>query len=267
MGDRKTRTIFALDGSFMTKRVPKRTALVTGGVEGIGRAVVLRLVEDGFRVAVNYRDAGTKKQALSVARILESKNKEFMFIQADIANEKEVQKMLDEVGNRLGRLDVVINNAGINLTQGFRDASTGDLDRVFGVNMWGAIWVTKYSLPLLQKAVSPRIIFISSVNSFVGSVNRSAYITSKSAILGLSKALALELAPKILVNAVAPGYINTSMLKKFSKEPLSKKLQRIPLKRFGRPEEVASVISFLCSADSSYITGQCIHVNGGMFLS
>jgi len=244
-----------------------RTALITGAATGIGRATVLRLARDGFRVVVNYKDSQTQKEVFSLAKILRQKDVEYLVIKADISKQERVKKMMDKIIKEFKSLDVVINNAGINQTQPFERLNLKDFDKVLETNLRGAILVTKYALPYLKKSPHPRIIFISSLNSFTGSPKRPAYVVSKSGILGITKALALELAPKILVNAVAPGYINTEMLKKFSSEPLNKKVKKIPLKRFGEPEEVANVISFLCSEDASYITGQCIHVNGGLFFA
>lgn len=244
-----------------------KTALVTGGVEGIGRAVVLRLVDDGFRIAINYKDAKTKNYAELLAENLRKKNADFMIIKADISQEKQVREMMRIIKNRFGGLDVVVNNAGINQTEIFAKLDLRRFNDVLQTNLFGSVLVTKHALPLLKKSNDPRIIFISSVNSFIGSPHRAAYIVSKSGILGLSRALAAELAPKILVNTVVPGYIDTKMFHKFSRGPVGEKIKKIPLGRIGRPEEVASVVSFLCSQDASYITGQCIHVNGGLYFS
>ena len=142
-----------------------------------------------------------------------------------------------------------------------------EVDHIFNTNFKGAFLITKHALPHLQKSKDARIIFLASTNSFTGSPKRAIYAASKSSLLGLTKTLALELAPNILVNAVVPGYIETRMLIQYSSKPRNEKLKAIPLNRFGKPEDVANAVAFLCSKDSSYITGQCLHVNGGYFLS
>ncbi len=247
-------------------KLSKKTALITGGVTGIGRAAVLRLSDDGFRVIINYKGSENIEDIHFLNEILKRKDKEYLFIKADITKEIEIKNMINKVIKKFKRLDVLVNNAGINQTQSFQKLKLKDFDKILETNLRGAVLVTKYALPLLRKSKEPKIIFISSINSFLGSISRSSYIVSKSGILGLTKALALELAPKILVNTIVPGYINTQMLK-FGREPLNKKIKRIPLKRLGKSEEVAGLVSFLCSSDSSYITGQSIHINGGLFLA
>ncbi len=243
-----------------------KIALVTGGVTGIGRAIVLRLTKDGFCVVVNYKNSEKEKEAFSLMRDLQSQNKECFLIKVDVSDENEVKEMIKKIRKRYKKLDVVVNNAGINQTQNFRRLKLKDFDKIMDTNLRGAVLVTKYSLTLLKKSESPKIIFVSSMNSFSGSPFRPAYIVSKIGVVGLMRSLALELAPKISVNAIVPGYIDTQMLK-FGREPLNKKTKRIPLKRLGKPEEVAGLVSFLCSSDSSYITGQSIHINGGLFLT
>lgn len=243
-----------------------KTVLITGASSGIGRAVAIRLAEDGFFVAINFKDKKNEKAALLLVNDLKEKNMPHIAIQGDIAREKDVVQMLKLIKKTCGKIDVIINNAGINLTQNLSRFKEKDFRNVLETNLFGATIVTKNFLPLLYSSPSPRIIFISSSNVFIGSKDRTAYVVSKSAIIGFARALALELAPKILVNTIVPGYIDTNMLRRFGQGASLNKLEKIPLKRFGKPEEVASTISFLCSDDASYITGQCIHVNGGLYL-
>lgn len=250
----------------MEHNIVKKTALITGASSGIGKAIALRLAADGFRVVINYKDIEGEKHAMFLVKTLSQKT-DAIAVKADIAKEKEVKQMIGVISKNFGSLDVVINNAGINQTKGFEKLTMTDFDSVMSVNLRGAILVSKYSLPLLQKSKSGRLIFISSSSVFIGSRGRVSYAVSKSGIIGLARILALELAPKILVNTVVPGYINTNMFKKFSRGPTGQKIKKIPLGRIGKPEEVAAVVSFLCSGDSSYITGQCIHVNGGLYFS
>lgn len=241
----------------------KKIALITGATTGIGRATALRLARDGFAIIVNYLNQG--KEIHETEQELKKLKATYHCIQADITREKDVHKMFKVIQKTFGIIDVLVNNAGINQTKSFTNLKPSDVQKIMDVNLLGAFTVTSTTLPLMRRSASPRIIFISSLNSFVGSKNRSVYSASKSALLGLSRALSIELAPQFLVNTIAPGYIDTDMLKKFSQKPLSEKVKRIPLQRFGSPEEVADLVTFLASDKSSYITGQCIHINGGLY--
>ncbi len=245
----------------------ERTALITGGITGIGRAITSRLARDGFSLAINYKGSEKNSFIRSLRKELEFHNVKYVLIKADISKILEVERMIKIVEKNFGKVDALINNAGINQNQNFSNLDFSNFDKILDVNLRGAVMITKYTLPLFEKALLPRIIFISSVNAFVGSAARVAYTVSKSGLLGLTKALALELAPKVLVNSIVPGYIDTDMFRRFKSENPYTKIKRIPLKRIGLPEDVAGAASFLCSPDSSYITGQCIHVNGGLFLS
>ncbi|MBI2122316.1 MAG: SDR family oxidoreductase [Candidatus Sungbacteria bacterium] len=242
-----------------------RIALVTGGSGEIGGAIVKRFVEDGFRVILHYKDS--RDRSVFIANSLGKKNKEIVLMRADISREKDVSKMFKNIKRRFGTLDVLVNNAGINRVDKHPvDLNFKDFDEMLNVNLRGSILVTKHALPLLKNGIEPRIIFISSVVVFCGSSQRIGYAASKGALLGLTRSLALALAPKILVNAVAPGYIDSRMIRHSKSEPIKKRIERIPLKRLGTPEEVAAAVSFLGSRNSSYITGQCLHINGGVFM-
>lgn len=247
----------------MSVEYQAHTALITGGAKGIGRAIVFQLANDGFRVVINYNKS--KKEAFEVADILKQKNKKYFLIKADISKESETKKMIGEISKEFGSLDVLANNAGVIKIQPFRALSLNDLDGIFNTNLRGSILVTKLALPLLEKSSNPRIIFISSTSAFIGSNSQFAYSVSKAGIIGAVRSLALELAPRnILVNAVVPGYINTSMINLVKKQ-MKARIKKIPLGRIGKPEEVAELVSFLASPRNSYITGQCIHINGGRY--
>lgn len=249
----------------MHKPSHNKVALVTGSARGIGRAIILQLARDGFDVVLNYKDS--KSEARSVSEIFRLNKIKHLVVRADISKEEDVKKLFRQIINKFGKLDILINNAGVNQIQSFRNLKIKDFQKICDVNLIGAMLVTKYALPLLDRSDDPRIIFIGSPNAFIGSVNKIAYNTSKAALIGLVKSLALELAPKILVNAVIPGYINTSLMKNFSIKSNSARIKRIPLRRIGLPEDIAGVVSFLVSRGASYIHGQSIHVNGGLILT
>lgn len=240
-----------------------RVALITGASRGIGKAIALQLARDGFTVIINYHHKD--KDLHDTEQGLKDIEASYCLIKADVTRGKDVHRIFKIVKKRFGIIDVVVNNAGLNQTKSFVKLKPDDIDKIINTNLTSVFKITAMAVPLMRLSRSPRIIFISSLNSFVGSINRSVYASSKSGLIGLSRSLAQELAPKFLVNTVVPGYIDTPMLKKFSQEPLSKKVEKIPLRRFGTPKEVAELIAFLASDKSSYITGQCIHINGGVY--
>jgi|SRR3989344_3960971 len=244
----------------MSKR---RIAFVTGGAVGIGRAVILRLAQDGFDIAFNYRTSETSAHLLQ--KTVQKIGRTCLSLRGDVSREASVRTMLKAIKKTYGRLDAVVHNAAINQAQPIAKVRTYDFKKMFEVNVLGTALVTKHALPLLRRSNSAHIVFISSVNAFRGSRDKPAYVASKAALLGLVRALALELAPDILVNAIAPGSIDTEMFRMLKTESVAKRIKKIPLGRIGRPEDIAGVVSFLCSEDSSYITGQCIHANGGIF--
>lgn len=246
-----------------TRTSTRRVALVTGGAVGIGRGTVERLARDGFSIVLHYHTS--EKAAKALEKQLHSNGYNCTTLKADVSDEKQIKAMLSSMRKTFGRLDVVVNNAAINQAQHIAELDAQDFDMMFAVNVRGAALVTKYALPLLRKSRNARVIFISSINAFRGSTDKIAYVASKAAILGITRNLALELAPHILVNAIAPGSIDTEMFRKLKTESITERIKKIPLKRIGQPEDVASAVSFLCSPDSAYITGQCIHVNGGIF--
>lgn len=246
----------------------KKIALITGGTRGIGKAIVKQLIEDGFFVIVNYRkdDVETKQNI----NILKDTSTDLYFLRADVSNEIEVSAMFNDIKKNFKKIDVVISNAAIidnKNNETLENVSLKNLEKSLGVNFFGGINVIKKSIPFLKKSDSGRIIFVNSVLSFIGTGRRFSYITSKTINLGVVKALTLELAPyNICVNAIVPGYIKTRMSSFCGKE-LENKLCKIPLKKLGEVEDVANLVSFLSSEKSNYITGQHIHVNGGLYLS
>ncbi len=249
---------------------PRKTnpiALVTGGTRGIGKAIVEQLLRDGFFVIVNYREenANARKTRLQ----LQKKSTDLYFFKADIGDEKTIKPILKKIKKKFGALDAIINNAGIinGKDETLENINLPKLRKMIDTNIFGGIHILKETLPLLKKSSRGRIIFINSAISFVGSKSQFGYALSKTAAIGIVRALTLELAPwNICVNAVVPGSIKTRMIRQ-TEIALQEKIKKIPLGRLGKPEEVADLVSFLCSTKSNYITGQHIHINGGRFFS
>lgn len=248
-------------------RSNQKTVLISGAATGIGRATAMRLARDGFFVCLDYKNESSSKELKSLKKELDSISAKYLPIKADITLDTDVKKMVSLIKKERGALDALINNAAISKIQSIAKFQLDEWDEVLRTNLTSAALLTKECLPLLKKTKTPRIIFIGSMGFFKGSAGRLAYTVSKGGVLGLCRSLAHELAPKFLVNAIIPGYINTDMLHKFRVEPTDSQLKRILLKRYGEPEDVAGAVSFLCSKDASYITGQSIHINGGAYLS
>ena len=246
-------------------RTKRKVALITGGAGVIGSQIVKRLAADGFDVVINYLTS--ERRAMHLAEELKRFGGQYIPIRADISDSRQVKEMMGLVSAQLKGIDVLVHSAAVNRAQTFDKIDIDDFDQVMNINVGGTMRVMKYALPLFSKVRGGRVVFIASTTPFRGSPNKSAYTTSKAALVGLTRSLAIEFAPRILVNAVAPGYIDTPMFRSLQSESLASRLAKIPLDRIGKPHEVASVVSFLCSGDSKYITGQCIHVNGGAFFS
>lgn len=242
-----------------------KVALITGASRGIGKQIAITLAEAGYDIAVNYRSEGDDLK--SVEEEIKSKNVKFLAVKGDVSKFEDTENFVKEVMAEFGKIDVLVNNAGITRDTLIMRMKKEDFDSVINVNLVGTFNVTKNVIPYMMKARSGRIINIASVVGISGNAGQTNYAASKAGIIGFTKSLAKEVASRnILVNAVAPGFIKTDMtdvLKDDIKEEIAK---AIPLKRMGTPEDVANVVKFLASEDSSYITGQAIHIDGGMLM-
>jgi 3-oxoacyl-[acyl-carrier protein] reductase len=251
-----------LGGSNMNE-LKGKIALVTGSSRGIGSATALALAREGAKVIVNYEK--NKEKALGVVNQISEIGREVMAIQADVSKASDVDEMKKEVEERMGHVNILINNAGIHQHLKSWELSSEDWSRVMGVNLTGVFNCVKAFTPHMMEEKWGKIVNISSVIAHIGTDHEVHYAASKGGVVSATRSLALELAPyKIRVNAVSPGYIETDMTKFESEEEKQFYLEKIPLKRLGDPVEIADCVVFLCSKRSSYITGQVIQVNGGL---
>ncbi|MFB6105652.1 MAG: beta-ketoacyl-ACP reductase [Halobacteriaceae archaeon] len=242
-----------------------RTCVITGASRGIGRAIATELGERGANVVVNFHSAAT--QAREVAAAVEDRGGDALAVQADVADRSDVARMADEVHEMFGQPHVLINNAGITLDTKFEDMTAEEWDTVIDVNLTGAFNVTREFYPAIRNADDGRLVNISSVIGKQGNYGQANYATAKSGLFGFTRSLALELAPHgSTANCVAPGYTNTEMVQGVRDDIQDRLREQIPLARFADVEEIAAVVGFLASEDSSYITGEVIDVNGGMDL-
>lgn len=242
-----------------------QTALVTGGSRGIGRSIALALAEHGVKVAVNYAGSEAAAQE-TVARIAEL-GSEGIALRGDVGNSEQAESLVKEVLNTWGRIDIVVNNAGITRDNLIMRMKEEEFDQVIETNLKGVFNCLKAATRPMMKQRYGRIINISSVVGVTGNPGQANYSAAKAGVIGLTKASARELSSRgITVNCIAPGFIDTDMTRELSEEVRSELEKGIPLARLGRPEEIAMAVVFLASEGAAYMTGQTLHVDGGMYM-
>lgn len=242
-----------------------KIALVTGSSRGIGRAIALALGKKGVNVAVNY--AGNEQKAEEVVQELQALGVKAIKIRANVADEQNVKAMIKEVTKEFGRLDILVNNAGITRDNLLMRMKVEEFDEVIETNLKGAFLCTKAVTRTMMKQRYGKIINIASIVGVSGNPGQANYVAAKAGLIGLTKSTAKELATRnILVNAIAPGFITTDMTDVLTEDQKDAILSQIPLEKLGEPEDIANVVCFLASDEAKYITGQTIHVDGGMVM-
>lgn len=242
-----------------------KCALITGATRGIGKQIAITLAKQGYNIALNYRKENEELE--NTKKEIEKIGVQVLAVKGDVANFENCENFVKQVIERFGQIDVLVNNAGITKDMLLMRMKKEDFEQVIDTNLVGTFYVTKNVVPYMMKARSGRIINISSVVGISGNAGQTNYSASKAGIIGFTKSLAKEIASRnILVNAVAPGFIETNMTDVLKDDVKQEIAKNIPLKRMGTTQDVANVVKFLASDDSSYITGQVINVDGGMLM-
>ncbi|KHF39813.1 3-oxoacyl-[acyl-carrier-protein] reductase [Halalkalibacter okhensis] len=242
-----------------------KIAIVTGASRGIGRATAIELGRNGANVVVNY--AGSQERAEQVVAEIKALGVDALAIQADVANAEQVQAMVKETIDAFGRVDILVNNAGITKDNLIMRMKEDEWDAVINTNLKGVFNCGKAVTRQMMKQRYGRIINVASVVGVLGNAGQANYVAAKAGVIGLTKTMARELANRnIHVNAVAPGFIETDMTDELGDDMKGQLLSQIPLATLGKPENIANVIRFLASPDADYMTGQTLHVDGGMVM-
>lgn len=242
-----------------------KVAIVTGASRGIGKEIVLTLAKTGANVVINYM--GNKELAEGVAEEAKKLGRDALVIQADVSTSDGVENLVSKTLDHFGRIDILVNNAGITRDNLIIRMKEEDWDKVIDTNLKSVFLTSKAVGKIMMKQREGKIVNISSVVGTLGNAGQANYVAAKSGVIGLTKSLARELAPRgINVNAVAPGFIQTDMTANLTDNIKEKLLEQIPLARLGETKDIANIVKFLVSDEASYMTGQVIHVDGGMVM-
>ncbi|MBF4499908.1 3-oxoacyl-[acyl-carrier-protein] reductase [Savagea sp. SN6] len=246
-------------------RFEDKVAVVTGASRGIGAEIAKTLAKEGAKVVVNY--SGSEAKAQEVVAEIEALGSEAIAVRADVSNSEDVKAMMDETIAKFGKIDFLVNNAGITRDNLLMRMKEDEWDDVMNINLKGVFVCTKAVTRQMMRQRSGKIVNVASIVGVAGNPGQANYVAAKAGVIGLTKTTAQELASRnILVNAVAPGFITTDMTEALPEEVKEGMLRMIPLKRLGEPEHVAKTVAFLLSDDANYITGQTIHIDGGMVM-
>lgn len=242
-----------------------KTAIVTGGSRGIGKSIALHLASLGANIIVNYNN--NVAAANEVVKEIESMGRSALAVKADIGKSSDVDKFIKAVYEKFDSIDILINNAGITRDNLLMRMKEDEWDEVLNTNLKGAFLITKSIIRKMIKSKKGKIINISSIVGTTGNAGQSNYSASKAGLIGFTKSIAKEVASRgIQVNAIAPGFIRTDMTEALSDNIKKELLNNIPANRLGRPEDIANMVGYLSSDLSDYITGQIIHIDGGMYM-
>ncbi|MDK2803832.1 MAG: 3-oxoacyl-[acyl-carrier protein] reductase [Peptostreptococcaceae bacterium] len=241
-----------------------KTAVITGATKGLGKQIALELAKDGFEIVINYRTEND-----SLAQMVEEINKttKAYTFKADISNFDEAKALIDFAASETGKIDLLVNNAGITNDKLLVRMSEEDFSKVIDINLKGTFNCIRHASRLMMKQKFGRIVNISSVIGLIGNVGQANYAASKAGVIGLTKSAAREMAPySVTVNAIAPGFIKSDMTDKLTDEIKDNIKSSIPMRKIGEPKDVANLVKFLANDETGYITGQVINVDGGMVM-
>ncbi|KGR81460.1 3-oxoacyl-[acyl-carrier-protein] reductase [Lysinibacillus boronitolerans] len=247
------------------RKLEGKVAVVTGASRGIGRAIALKLAEEGAKVVVNY--SGSQAKAEEVVAMIQENGGEAIAVQASVSKTEEVTALMNAAVKTYGSLDILVNNAGITRDNLIMRMKEDEWDDVLNTNLKGVFLCTKAVTRQMMKQRAGRIINISSIVGVAGNAGQANYVAAKAGVIGLTKTTAKELASRnILVNAIAPGFIETEMTEQLPQDIKQGMLTQIPLAKLGQPEDIAKAVAFLASDDANYMTGQTLHIDGGMVM-
>jgi 3-oxoacyl-(acyl-carrier-protein) reductase len=248
----------------LAAKLDGRAALVTGASRGLGRAIAIKLAEEGAKVALNFRNG--ELEARQVADEIAAKGGTTLLVRGDVSRKDEARAIVAKTIEHFGRLDILVNNAGITRDKSLKKLTDDDWTEVIATNLNSVYYCTSAAMKTMIDQKFGRIVNISSFVGQAGNFGQTNYAASKGGIIAFTKSAAIELAKNnITVNAIAPGFTETEMLAKVAPEVRKQILAKIPMGRFGKPEEIANAVSFLCT-DGDYVTGQQINVNGGVYM-